>query len=65
MARLGLRITDEMGDALKQEAAKTRILSSELVRMALEEFLAKRGYKLESTIEWGGNRHGDKAENEE
>ncbi len=67
MARLGLRITDEMQEALNDEATKTRIALSELVRIALEDMLKARGYNLTDTVERGGWRGGpkDKAEGEE
>jgi hypothetical protein len=65
MARLGLRITDEMEEALGREAAKTRIPLSELVRMAIEDMLKQRGYELTETVERGGWRGGAKDKRQE
>jgi hypothetical protein len=49
-----------MEEALSQESTKTRIALSELVRMALEDMLKQRGYKLTEGIERGGYRGGPK-----
>jgi len=64
MARLGLRITDEMEENLSKESAQSHIPISELVRMALEEFLGKRGHTFTETMERGGWRGGPKAKRE-
>jgi hypothetical protein len=64
MARLGLRITDEMEENLSTESARSHIPASELVRMALEEFLGKRGYTFTATMERGGWRGGRKDKKE-
>jgi len=58
MARLGLVITDEMEGVINEEAEKTHIASSELVRMALKEFFSNRGYTFTDKIARGGNRAG-------
>jgi hypothetical protein len=58
MARLGLTITEEMENVISAEAEKTHIPSSELVRMALKEFFAQRGYTFTESIARGGYREG-------
>jgi hypothetical protein len=58
MARLGLTITDEMEGVINEEAEKTHIPSSELVRMALKEFFTQRGYTFRESITRGGYREG-------
>lgn len=65
MARLGIRITDEMESALNGESAKTHITTSELVRMAIAKFLTDRGHTLTEAIEWGGKRESGKPEDTE
>lgn len=60
MARLGLHITDEMKENLSKEAEKTHIDASELIRMAIEEFLKERGHTFTDNIKRGGYRGGPK-----
>lgn len=64
MARLGLRITDEMEDALNQEYEKSRVPISEFVRMAIEKALAEKGYTLTESVKHGGKRRPYTYENE-
>jgi hypothetical protein len=56
MVRLGLSIPEDMDTAIKQESRKTLVPVAALVRLALERLLTERGYKLETEVEWGGNR---------
>jgi predicted transcriptional regulator len=65
MARLGLHITEEMEENLSKEAEKTHIAASELVRMAIEEFLSKRGHTFTANIKRGGWRGGPKDKGKE
>lgn len=58
MPRIGLVIEDELQEVITQEAEKTHILPSELMRMALREFFNKRGYKLSEKVKLGGRRAG-------
>jgi hypothetical protein len=60
MARLGLHVTEEMEENLSKEAERTHIAASELVRMALEDFLKNRGYTFTANIKRGGYRGGPK-----
>lgn len=59
MARLGLTITNQMANALNEEAEKTGAPIASLARMALEEFLESRGYEINTSITWGGKRRGE------
>jgi hypothetical protein len=58
MPRVGLVIEDELHEAFGEEAEKTHILQSELMRMAMREFLQKRGYRLNEKVQLGGKRAG-------
>lgn len=58
MPRIGLIIEDELQEAINQEAEKTHILPSELMRMALREFFSERGYHLAEKVKLGGKRKG-------
>lgn len=58
MPRVGLIIEDELHEAINQEAEKTHILPSELMRMAMREYFASRGYELTQKIKLGGHRQG-------
>jgi hypothetical protein len=58
MPRIGLVIEDELHEVISQEAEKTHILPSELMRMALREFFSNRGYTLTEKVKLGGKRKG-------
>jgi predicted transcriptional regulator len=58
MPRVGFIMEDEMQEALNEEAEKTHILPSELMRMAIREFLSERGYKIVKKVKLGGKRVG-------
>ena len=53
---LGVRVTEEMYQALTEISNRTGIPIAELVRQALEHKLAEYGYECESSISWGGYR---------
>lgn len=54
--RLGVIITDDVYAALVQESERTGSPIAQLVRLAVEMLLVSRGYKVDSTIVWGGPR---------
>lgn len=58
MPRVGLIIEDELHEAINQEAEKTHILPSELMRMAMREFMERRGYSIPHKVRLGGKREG-------
>lgn len=57
--RLILATTDEMHEALKQQAAERGATTSGLVRMILGQWLEAQGEPVEWRIEWGGHRRGE------
>jgi hypothetical protein len=58
MPRVGLIIEDELQEAFAEEAEKTHILPSELMRMAMRDFIEKRGYTISKKVKLGGRRPG-------
>lgn len=58
MPRIGLIIEEELQEVINQEAEKTHILPSELMRMALREFFSNRGYTISEKVKLGGRRQG-------
>lgn len=58
MARIGLIVEDELQQAFNEESEKTHILPSELIRMAMREFIEKRGYAITEKVKLGGKREG-------
>lgn len=58
MPRIGLVIEDELHEAFSEESEKTHILPSELMRMAMRDFIEKRGYTISKKIKLGGKRVG-------
>ena len=62
--RYGLSLPADMNDALKQESEKTGAPVSALMRLAVEEFLEKRGYDVSSSLKWGGHRERDREKGE-
>ena len=54
--RVMLVLTDEMHDALRDEAAKRGASLSGFVRVALAEYLAGLGVDINPVLPWGGRR---------
>jgi predicted transcriptional regulator len=56
MPKKAISFTDEMQAALDDEAKRRAAPVSAVVREAIKEFLEKRGNKVDSDVNWGGNR---------
>lgn len=66
MPRIGVVITDEMNEVLQGIADEQGATISNLIRMAVVEFLEKKGKSIEKPrIRWGGSRHKGKVESQE
>lgn len=55
-------VTDDMEEALNEEARRRGAPVASVVREVLKEFFAKQGKKVDSEVTWGGNRRADKKE---
>lgn len=64
MPKLAVTITDEMQNALDEEAGKRGAPVSSVVREAIKEFFQKRGKKIDGGVTWGGNRRGEQGSEE-
>lgn len=61
MPRIIATVTDDMDKALTQIQEATQTPVAVLVREALNEYLEKRGQKVDTRVRWGGKREPRKA----
>lgn len=56
MAKLGVTITPEMEAALSELARERGATLSNLIRLALTEYLERQGKSVPTGVKWGGKR---------
>ena len=54
--RVVITLTDEMHQAIKQQAALHGATQSGLIRAVMGQWLAERGVRVDWLVEWGGSR---------
>ncbi|MBN1453566.1 MAG: hypothetical protein JW963_21300 [Anaerolineales bacterium] len=63
--RLGVSVNEEFHEALQKESTKSGLTISQMVRIAIENYMRERGYDIAASVEWGGWRGGPKEDRED
>ena len=56
MPRIIVTVTDQTDSVLNKESDKTGAPKAAIVRKAIAAYLGTLGYRVESTVAWGGKR---------